>query len=53
LKKTLSTPNGIIEGELGWFSGLPRLKELNPRWRVNVEIPKPSRVELNCSKLSP
>jgi hypothetical protein len=25
------------------------LKELNPRRRVYVEIPKPSRVELKCS----
>jgi hypothetical protein len=25
-----------------------RLKELNPRRRVYVEIPKPSRVELKC-----
>jgi hypothetical protein len=28
------------------------VKELNPRrWRVYVEIPKPSRVELKCSKM--
>jgi hypothetical protein len=26
------------------------LKELNPRRRVYVEIPKPSRVELKCSQ---
>jgi hypothetical protein len=26
------------------------IKELNPRWRVYVEIPKPSRVELICSQ---
>jgi hypothetical protein len=25
-------------------------KELNPRWRVYVEIPKPARVELKCSQ---
>jgi hypothetical protein len=24
-------------------------KELNPRWRVYVEIPKPARVELKCN----
>jgi hypothetical protein len=23
-------------------------KELSPRWRVYVEIPRPSRVELKC-----
>jgi hypothetical protein len=28
---------------------LTRIKELNPRRRVYVEIPKPSRVELKCS----
>jgi hypothetical protein len=26
------------------------IKELNPRRRVYVEIPKPSRVELKCSQ---
>jgi hypothetical protein len=26
------------------------IKELNPRPRVYVEIPKPSRVELKCSQ---
>jgi hypothetical protein len=27
------------------------LKELNLRWRVYVEIPKPARVELKCSQV--
>jgi hypothetical protein len=26
------------------------IKELNLRWRVYAEIPKPSRVELKCSQ---
>jgi hypothetical protein len=28
-----------------------RVKELNPRQRVSVEISKPSRVELKCKRL--
>jgi hypothetical protein len=38
---------------LAFHSGIPyiySLKELNPRRRVYVEIPKPARVELKCSQ---
>jgi hypothetical protein len=40
----------INESVLGGCASVTLLKELNPRRRVYVEIPKPVRVELKCSQ---
>jgi hypothetical protein len=44
--------NYMYLGVSARFSWIPRVwfKELNPRRRVYVEIPKPVRVELKCSQ---
>jgi hypothetical protein len=47
---TNSDPRHTFPGKWRTMHASAEFKELNPRPRVYVEIPKPSRVELKCSQ---